>query len=134
MPFVRNHASEEFMRKFLKFFLIAFIVLITLGVLFKFLLDRERKMALEVAVQQINLILKDENKRKEINIPSDLKSFNPKPVDTDIFELTWTFVFETKPKGYLEVLIYSPKGLPFLPLLNTSKELKLVDIRYHSGE
>jgi len=73
--------------------------------------------------------------RKKYGIPEVVSSGNFRLADTDLFERTWIFWFDGGENGLMEIRVYAPNGLSFVPFFNSQEELEIVSVDYLlSGE
>ena len=95
--------------------------------------EHESTIALSFAEASISSLQTSQEERKKYEIPEVVSSGSFRLVDTDLFERTWIFWFDGGEKGLMEIRVYAPNGLSFVPLFNSHEELKIVSVDYLSS-
>lgn len=123
--------KEKKVKKTFKFLIFSIFILIIILGTFLWLTKREKVIATTRATAEAVRIFSDEKVKKNMGIPQSLMLFSTTPGDINLFERSWQFWFNLKPKGYLEIWISAPRGIGFIPIFNREKDLKPVIIQYH---
>ena len=111
------------------------LIFLTLGIISIILIyetKQQRKMVKEFAYEKISQAIESGSCCENQQLPSDSRLLSDKPVDTDLFELTWDMWFKVSPEGSINIRIGAPKGIPFVPLFNSKEDLIVGEIEYHS--
>jgi hypothetical protein len=112
-------------KKWLVYPLVALFLLAALLAGTALLARRERKLAQEVAREEVQRILADPAARAGLSLAAGASLASPRPVDTDLFIKRWTVVFSLRPRGIIQVDVHALRGLPMLPLLNRKGDLRI---------
>lgn len=130
------HVVESKMKKILKNLgLVLGLIFFTLVLISSILIyetKQQKKMVKKFAYETISKAIQAGNCCDNQTLPEGSSLEFDRPVDTDLFELTWDVWFKLKPKGSISIRIGAPKGVPFLPLFNSKEDLIIGEIEYHS--
>lgn len=116
-----------------KFLVFGAVTLLSIGILAVgalYLTRSDERRALELAVETARATLQNPSEQIRLGMPKNSALESDAPIDTNLYMKTWNYLFAIKPTGYLEVWIYAPRGLPFLPIFNRKADLQMNKLSY----
>lgn len=94
---------------------------------------QQKKLAQKFAYETISKKIQDGTCCANEALPSGIILDSNHPVDTDLFELTWSIWFKAQPSGSFNIKVGAIKGIAFFPLFNSEQDLIAGEIEYHSN-
>ena len=107
------------------------VFLLVLVCIFIYESKQQKRLAQKFAYETITKKIQDRTCCENESLSSDIVMEFSKPIDTDLFELTWSMWFKAKPSGYFHMKVSASKGIAFFPLFNSEADLIAGEIEYH---